>query len=290
MLIDEFDQLMNKTRELVGILNSAHKRTGRVVRTVEVQKGGIKDFEPRGFSTFSPILLAGIGVAPATIADRSITFPLQRQPRARRRHRIGDRNLQGLRNQLAPHMMAHADALGAAMAKGVPDSAIPANLTDRAADNWRPLLAVAALAGGTWPARAYKAATFLYGGAVGERDSEWVLSQIVEAVDEKRRANVDNYLEWRRQGRTTINPVAGRKGLHRGEVFKFFPSDELAGWLLNKDDSGFSDLRDLGTVKLRVANKLRPFGIKPTQLRIGGAPSRGYDVASVRAAWRRYRP
>src|SRR5437762_7840615 len=107
------------------------------------------------------MFLAGIGAAPPTIADRSIRVRLQRQPRGRRQRRVSHRNLRGLRDQLTPQLMAHADAIGLAAAKGVPDSAIPSALSDRAADNWRPLLAVAALAGGTWPVRAYQAAVVL---------------------------------------------------------------------------------------------------------------------------------
>jgi predicted lipoprotein with Yx(FWY)xxD motif len=38
-----------------------------------------------------------------------------------------------------------------------PDPSIPAALNDRAADNWRPLIAIADLAGGEWPQLARQA-------------------------------------------------------------------------------------------------------------------------------------
>jgi len=44
-----------------------------------------------------------------------------------------------------------------------PDPAVPEVLNDRAADNWRPLLAIADLAGGTWPEDARRAASTLSG-------------------------------------------------------------------------------------------------------------------------------
>jgi Protein of unknown function (DUF3631) len=44
-----------------------------------------------------------------------------------------------------------------------PDPAVPDTLNDRAADNWRPLLAIADLAGATWPSRAREAACILSG-------------------------------------------------------------------------------------------------------------------------------
>src|SRR5262249_43822476 len=44
-----------------------------------------------------------------------------------------------------------------------PDPEVPEALNDRAADNWRPLLAIADLAGGEWPDRARAAALTLSG-------------------------------------------------------------------------------------------------------------------------------
>jgi putative DNA primase/helicase len=44
-----------------------------------------------------------------------------------------------------------------------PEPDIPEALNDRAADNWRPLLAIADLAGGVWPQRAREAACVLSG-------------------------------------------------------------------------------------------------------------------------------
>ena len=44
-----------------------------------------------------------------------------------------------------------------------PEPSIPDALNDRAADNWRPLLAIADLAGGAWPGKAREAACLLSG-------------------------------------------------------------------------------------------------------------------------------
>jgi hypothetical protein len=188
--------------------------------------------------------------------------------------------------------MAHADAIGAAMASGVPDSAIPPALNDRDADNWRPLLALAALAGGAWPVRADDAAVELCrSGADGDRGNEWALRQIVEGVTAIRAAAVEEYRQWVRGGRNTVRPMPGRPGVQRLPPVRFVPSENLAAWLMAKDDSGFADARDVGSVKLRVARTLRAFGVQPTPpRRINGTPTRGYEVAAIRAVWRRYRP
>src|SRR5690606_13583832 len=51
----------------------------------------------------------------------------------------------------------------ATLADADPD--VPAELHDRATDNWRPLVAIADAAGGDWPSRARRAARFLSGAA-----------------------------------------------------------------------------------------------------------------------------
>jgi hypothetical protein len=293
LLLDEFDQLIAKDRDLKGIINSAHTRNGAVIRTVEVQTGGLKTYEPMAFSTFTPLALAGIGSLPPTIADRAVRVRLQRQPPGRNRKRVARRTLQAIRDQLGPHCMAHADALGAAMLAGVADNVIPHSLNDRDADNWRPLLAIAARAGGTWPARAYRAATVLCadGGADSDFDSEWKFGQIVDGITAKRRETCEEYLDWRRQGRVARKPVGRLKGAaQRPRPCRFVGSIWLAIWLLEKDDSGFGHLPNVETVKLHVARVLRPLGIRPALRRINGDPLRGYDVPPIRGAWRQYQP
>ncbi len=291
LLIDEADQLFAKNRDLTGIVNSGYARTGRVVRTVEVQAQGVRSFEPVSFPTFAPVALAGIGALPSTIEDRSIRIELQRQPRERRGQRIGLRELAALRKRITPHLMAHADAIGAAMETGVRDSEIPAALHDRDMDNWRPLLALAKLAGADWLVRAQRAAEVLCkSSADGDKGNEWALRQVVAFITERRAAVVAEWRAWVAVGRKTVPPLAGRPGIQRpAAACHFVASDTLAGWLLAKDDSGFGDMRDAGSVKLRVARLLRGFGVQPTLRRVGGAPTRGYEVPAIRAVWRRYR-
>ena len=48
------------------------------------------------------------------------------------------------------------------------DPAVPAKLNDRAADTWRPLFAIADLAGGKWPDLAREAALKLSGDVVDD--------------------------------------------------------------------------------------------------------------------------
>ena len=62
---------------LRGLINSGFARAGaRVIKNVPTPDGG---FEPRAFSTWCPMLLAGIGKLPDTIADRSIAIEMKRK-------------------------------------------------------------------------------------------------------------------------------------------------------------------------------------------------------------------
>jgi putative DNA primase/helicase len=56
---------------------------------------------------------------------------------------------------------------------------------NRAADNWRPLLAIADAAGGAWPEKARKAAVALAGGEIDEVSrTELLLSDIRNIFDD----------------------------------------------------------------------------------------------------------
>ena len=81
MLIDEFDAISGGDHQMAdalrGLLNASFNRKGaRVIKNVPVNGGG---YEPREFSVWSPIVIAGIGKVPDTVADRSITIELKRK-------------------------------------------------------------------------------------------------------------------------------------------------------------------------------------------------------------------
>jgi hypothetical protein len=132
LLIDEADTFLSENEELRGILNSGHRQGGSVIRTVG------EDFEPRAFSTYSACAIALIGKLPATLTDRSVPIDLRRRRpdeaiEAFRFDRTG--SLDQLARQAARWAMDHADHVRGA------DPDMPAGVFNRAADNWRPLLA-----------------------------------------------------------------------------------------------------------------------------------------------------
>jgi hypothetical protein len=75
----------------------------------------------------------------------------------------------------------HADRIDAT------DPAMPKGVINRAADNWRPLLAIADVAGGEWPERARKAAKAAHMAAADDAESrlELLLGDIRDALGDK---------------------------------------------------------------------------------------------------------
>lgn len=122
----------------------------------------------RDFSTLCPKAIAGIGALPDTVTDRSIRITLKRRAPhewvARFRQRDALRAGEPLRAQLAAWRGTAVETLRDA------EPALPTELSDRAADVWEPLIAIADLAGGDWPTRARGAATALSG--IGSSDDD----------------------------------------------------------------------------------------------------------------------
>jgi hypothetical protein len=141
LLIDEADRFLAKNNELCGVLNSGHKANGVVHRWDALLK------VLRDFSTYSACALSLIGKLPGTLADRSI--------HARLRRRLPDEPIHSLRldqgNPLADQCYKWAED-NINLLSREPD--MPGELTNRVADNWRPLLAIADQVGGDWPAMA----------------------------------------------------------------------------------------------------------------------------------------
>ena len=243
LLIDEADTFMRENLELRGVINSGHTRdSAYVIRTVG------EDHEPRQFSTWAPKAIASISKLPGTITDRSIVISLRRKlpsdrvTRLTRQHQFHD-----LRAQVARWVIDNANAIKTAN----PD--IPEELNDRAADSWRPLLAVADLMGGPWPERARQAARKLS----GERDEEalgvLLLSDIRVIFDDQKTDRISSkalaealgaiegrpWAEYRNGKPITANQLArilGEFGISPHSTR--FPNENLKGYVLDK----FSDV------------------------------------------------
>jgi putative DNA primase/helicase len=163
LLIDEADTFVASNDDIRRVINSGHTpELAHVTITVG------DDHEPRRFSTWSPMVIAGIGKLPGTIEDRGISINLRR----RRREETIDR--------LRFHRVDHLNVAASKAFRWAEDHIVelaaldaepPESLHDRAADNWHPLLGIAACVGGEWPARARRAALKLSAEGALDQDS-----------------------------------------------------------------------------------------------------------------------
>ena len=172
LLVDEADTFVRGNEELRGILNSGHLRSAAIV--VRTARG---DFEPRTYGTWCPKVLALIGRLSDTIEDRAVMIPMKRCISGERPERLRFDSLDQLlplQSRACRWSKDNVDRIRQS------DPRIPAELGDRAADNWRHLLAIADLAGDDWPCRARAAAVALSAAGVDHEENtcELLLSDI----------------------------------------------------------------------------------------------------------------
>jgi Protein of unknown function (DUF3631) len=252
LLLDEADTFARYNEELRGIINAGHRHDGYVIRTVG------DDHEPRQFSVWTPMALAAIGRLPDTIEDRSIQISLRRRrPDETIEPLRLDRTagLEELARMAARWAMDYASAL-----KGA-DPQMPPGVSNRAADNWRPLLAVADLAGGIWPERARRAA-LAHSATSDDQSIGIALLADIRAAFAARRVNR-------------------------------LSSEELAAYLGNLEDRPWPDYGGSGRPisKIQIGRLLKPFRISPGSIRLSnGSTPKGYKLTAFREAFASYLP
>jgi putative DNA primase/helicase len=255
LLIDEADTFLGGAEEMRGLINAGHCRASAIVlRMVETRDG----YEVRAFGVWGALALSGIGHLHGTIEDRSIRIALRRRrpDEAVERLRL-DRldELTPLARRAARWAADHLDALSAA------DPDVPAELHDRAADNWRPLLAVADLASGGWSERARHAALALT--REGAEDGETSRTLLLRDLRE----------------------------LFAAEPRGVLLTAEILRELHARDDRPWPEYRGGRPITARqMAALLRPVGISAGTVRRGGQTAKGYRAEDMADAWSRYLP
>ena len=125
-------------------------------------------------------MLCGIGKLPSTIMDRAVVLELRRKLKNERVLRLRYSDPAHFRI-LARKLARLAEDRGDEIAHARPE--LPEALNDRAQDNWEPLLAIADLAGGTWPQTARSIAVFSAGEDEDIETSTLLLLDIQDAFN-----------------------------------------------------------------------------------------------------------
>jgi putative DNA primase/helicase len=291
LLIDEADTLLQGNDELRGILNSGYTRkTAYVVRvanavrhypldgrkktefeqedTEETEKdqisgtAGKESTVRKGnnavnqgatrlvrYSCWCPKVMAAIGRLPDTLADRCIVVRMQRKTTEEECERLRNLEPGPLRQQCARLVADHADEI----ARARPE--VPAILNDRASDVWEPLLALADLAGGTWPEKARRAAVGLTAKSQESSPVGTLLLNILVLIKQ-----------------------AGADRIHSRAL--------VEGLKCMGDQPWLEPGKPINETWL--AKRLRPYGIRSKTMWIGEVAAKGYMLEDFREAFRRY--
>jgi putative DNA primase/helicase len=252
LLMDEFDASLKNNEEARGILDGGHTRlSAYVIRNIEVNG----EHKPHRFSTWAAKAIATIRSVADTIEDRSVRITLQRKARNAKVERLRRRDseeLKALRSKAARWAADNFDSLTD------PDPAVPEVLNDRAADNWRPLLAIAELAGGSWPEQARRAACTLSG-----EESDGAVN--VELLKDIRTA------------------FGGDEEIRSADLVEKLAADKERPWADWKHGRALSQ-KQLGGL-------LSHFGIRSETVSVPGfADAKGYRRVRFEEAWEVYCP
>ncbi|MBB0245208.1 DUF3631 domain-containing protein [Streptomyces alkaliphilus] len=264
ILFDEIDTVFGPkagdNEELRGFLNAGHRRSGVTYRCV----GDGATQNVVAFPSYCAVAMGGLGHLPDTILTRSVIIRMRRRARNEKvepfRARVHEKQGHALRDRLARWTEAARPLVDGVFPE------MPEGVTDRPADVWEPLIAVADAAGGAWPARARAACLELVNasktddkGSIGIRLLTDLRDHVLNGIDR-------------------LPTVAILERLH---------SLDEAPWA----DMGGKPLDARGLSKLLrqyVTADNEPVAAR--NIKTGGGVLKGYYAADLSDAWARYCP
>ncbi len=264
LLFDEIDAIFTgKTggnhEDLRALLNAGYKRSATVARCV----GDASRMKVERFPVFAPVALAGIaGGMPSTITTRAITIHMRRRAPHEHAEPFREKKVGTEAEPLHDHLADWLDTVGADRLAGA-EPAIPDGVTDRNAEVWEPLLAIADQAGGHWPTTARAAATHFVTTAAHTT------------------------------GSIGTRLLADLHTLYRTTGTDRMATTDILTALLAAEETTWGDLDGRPLDARRLARELARYGVRPGPLRIGGHPTKGYQIhgpTGLTDAWTRYLP
>ena len=256
VLYDEIDTVFGPkakdNEEIRGLLNAGHCKGAVAGRCVV--KGKLVETEE--IPAYCAVALAGLGGLPDTILSRAVIVRMKRRAPSEQvdafRRRVHEGDGHALRDRLARWAAQILEDVGEAWPE------MPEGIEDRDADIWEPLLAVADAAGGHWPDTARVTAVTLVTLSKGSTPSLGV--RLLADI-------------------RTVFTDRDRDSLATGD---------LLASLHDLDESPWGDLRGKPLDARGLAQRLREYDVKRTQIRVGERTAKGYRSEDFADAWERY--
>lgn len=244
LLFDEADASFG-ANELIAILNTGFQRDSAFVLRAR-NTGTVK------YSTWAPAAFAVLNQVPDTLASRSIIIDLRRKSSGQICKPLNDRAIRRCR-KLKRALQKWCQETASILERARPQ--MPADLQNRAADIWLPLLAIADAAGGKWPELARHAAKSLT-----KKEKPAIGTQLL----------------------ADIRQILG------SEQYRIF-SNDLAAKLATFEDRPWPNFEGHGSITTAsIAKLLAPYGIAPRNIRDGDRVLRGYRRKQFDDAFARY--
>jgi hypothetical protein len=258
ILFDEIDTVFGpkakENEDIRGLLNAGHRKGAVAGRCVVKGKTILTEEIP----AYCAVALAGLGGLPDTLLSRSVIIRMKRrapdeviEPFRRRLHEVEGYRL---RDKLANWGAAATEALQDAWPE------LPESVTDRNADIWESLIAIADLAGHAWPGRARGSAVALVAASMAGTPSLGV-----RLLADIRTAFGDD---------------------------EAMPAADLLSALHRVEESPWGDLRGKPLDSRGLSTRLGGYGIKSHDVRIGERSDnkvvKGYRRQDFHDAWVRY--
>ncbi|MFJ5799254.1 DUF3631 domain-containing protein [Streptomyces decoyicus] len=264
ILFDEIDTIFgpkaNGDEDVRGFLNSGYRRGASSLRCV----GDGSKQNAQKFPSFCAVAIAGLGSLPDTILTRSVIIRMRKRAPNETvepfRQRIHEKEGHALRDRLA----AWADQVREEVTDAWPE--LPEGISDRPADVWEPLLAVAEAAGGTWPERARAACVELVA-AAKDGDPASLGVQLLTDLRDKVFQGADR-----------------------------MPTSTILEILLAMEDAPWGDADGRPLTSRRLAKMLGEYvtaanaPIKSRSIRTSSGVPKGYYAEDLADAWLRYCP
>jgi hypothetical protein len=253
ILLDEVDAIFIGKKQSEGaedmrrVINNGY-RVGAVVQRV----GGKNRDEVQDFHVFTPVAMAGLGNLPDTLMSRSVILRMKRRRGGETVEQFRDRLHRPEGQKLQTMMGAWASSAGALEYPPLPDG-----VEDRDADVWEPLIMMADLAGGQWPARARAAC--------------------LDFMAEKPESSVS----------LGVRLLTDIKAIWAADAATMSTTD-LIEKLADLDEAPWADLYGEGLKPRKLAQLLSDYGIRSRDVRTAFGVRKGYRREDMWDSWSRY--